>query len=40
MSVFVLLGFVALFCLYTSMGRTFLLLFGTIAVMFFGYWVG
>ena len=38
MSTLVVLGLVALFLLYTSMGRTFLLLFGTIAAMFFGYW--
>jgi hypothetical protein len=37
MSVFVVLGLIALFLLYTSMGRTFALLPGTIFVMFFGY---
>jgi hypothetical protein len=40
MSALVVLALVALFFLYTSIGRTFVLLFGTIAVIFFAYWVG
>jgi hypothetical protein len=37
MSALVVLALVALFFLYTSMGRTFMLLFGTIAVMVVAY---
>jgi hypothetical protein len=38
MSIFAVLGLLALFFVATSMGRSFLLLFATIVVMFFGYW--
>jgi hypothetical protein len=40
MSALVVLALVALVFIYTSMGRTLVLLFGTIALMLFVYWVG